>query len=115
MHITRGVESMRKKIRTTVTIRHNQKAFIKRLSKENKDWNLSGFIQDKLDELMHKDSNQLERMIQQKQKTKQDINQQIDKEIEALKQRHQEQRKKEEAIKQRKQAAMPKKHYDYGT
>lgn len=101
-------------VRTTITIRRNQKDFIEKFRRDHKDWSFSGWIQEQLDELMHHDSNQLKRMIEEKERTKNAVTQQIDKEIEELKKRYEEQRKKELEIQKRKQAAIPQRHYDYG-
>ncbi len=105
---------MAKTIKKTITIRINQNDFIKKYSQSQKEWSFSGWVQDQLDELMHHDSNQLKRMIEEKERTKNAVTQQIDKEIEELKKRYEEQRNKELKIQKRKQAAIPQRHYDYG-
>ncbi len=105
---------MAKTIKKTITIRINQNDFVKKYSQSQKGWSFSGWVQDQLDELMHHDSNQIKQMITEKEKTKSEVNQQIDKEIEQLKHRYEEQRKKEEEIQKRKQAATNQRHYDYG-
>ena len=103
-----------KMCRTTITLRQNQKEFIDKHSREIKNWTLSGFIQEQLDELMHQDSSQLKQMITEKQQLREQATKQIDREIEELRQRYEEQRQKEEQIQKRKQAAMPMRNYDYG-
>ena len=105
---------MAEMVRTTITIRSNQKEWVTKQQRSQKGWSLSGFIQDQIDELMHKDSNQLKRIISEKEEFKTNMNKQLDKEIRELKQRHEEQRKKEEQIQQRKQQAEPPRHYDIG-
>jgi hypothetical protein len=64
---------------------------------------------------MHKDSSQIKRMIEEKEKLQQQVNKQIEQEIQNLKNLYEEQRKREEQINKKKQIAFPQRKYDYGT
>jgi len=105
----------RVKTKTTITIDPKQKEFVDTFSKQHKDWNLSKFVQEQLDELMHQDSSQIKRMIEEKEKLQQEVNKQIELDIQNLKKQYDKQQKREEQINKKKQAAFPQRKYDYGT
>ena len=87
--------------RTTVRLLNAHCKFIKRYSKKHPDWNLSQFVRDKIDDLMHTSPNQIMEMIEEKQKLRQDVNGQIDKEITRLRQEYETAYKRDQEIKQK--------------
>ena len=87
--------------RTTVRLSNAHRKFINRYSKERPGWNLSQFVRDKIDDLMHTSPNQIMEMIEEKQKLKQDVNGQIDKEITRLQQEYETAYKRDQEIKQK--------------
>jgi hypothetical protein len=86
---------------TTVRLSDTHRKFVKRYSKDHPDWNLSQFVRDKIDDLMHASPNQIMEMIEEKQKLKQDVNGQIDKEITRLQQEYETAYKRDQEIKQK--------------